>query len=48
MIKGDYAQLYPQVSKLIEDRMRAICEHICQMNGAECEFTYTHEFAPHL
>ena len=26
--------------------MRAICENICHMNGAEYEFTYTHEFAP--
>ena len=30
----------------IEERMRSICEHICVMNGAECEFIYTHEFAP--
>lgn len=46
VIKGDCRSFTPQVSQLIEDRMRAICEHICQMNGAECEFTYTHEFAP--
>lgn len=46
VIKGDTRSFTPEVSKLIEDRMRAICEHICEMNGSECEFTYTHEFAP--
>ena len=46
VIRGDTRSFTPEVSKLIEDRMRAICEHICQMNGAECEFIYTHEFAP--
>ena len=45
-ILGDTRSCTPQIQKLIEDRMRAICENICHMNGAECEFTYTHEFAP--
>lgn len=46
VIRGDTRSFTPEVSKLIEDRMRAVCTHICQMNGAECEFTYTHEFSP--
>ena len=46
VIKGDTRSFSPEVSKLIEERMRAICEHICSMNNSECEFTYTHEFAP--
>lgn len=45
-ILGDTRSCTPQIQRLIEDRMRAICENICRMNGAECEFTYTHEFAP--
>ena len=35
-----------EMQKLIEDRMRAICIYTCEMNGATCEFTYTHEFIP--
>ena len=46
VIKGDTRSLNPQVSKLIEERMESICRHICEMNQSECEFTYTHEFAP--
>ena len=46
VIKGDCRSFTPEVSRLIESRMRTICEHICRMNGVECEFTYTHEFAP--
>lgn len=46
IIKGDTRSFTPEVSKLIEERMKAIVKHICQMNGAEYEFTYTHEFAP--
>ncbi|WP_273838860.1 M20 aminoacylase family protein [Providencia rettgeri] len=45
-IKGDTRSYDPQAQKLIETRMRSICEHICAMNDAECEFEYTHEFAP--
>ena len=26
--------------------MREISEGICRMHGADCEFSYTHEFAP--
>jgi hippurate hydrolase len=26
--------------------MRTISEAICAMHGAQCEFSYTHEFAP--
>lgn len=44
-IRGDARNFDPKVSALIEKRMRAICEHICAMNEAECEVIYTHEFA---
>ncbi len=46
IIRGDTRSFKPEVSQLIEARMREISEHICWMNGAECEFTYTHEFTP--
>ncbi len=46
VIKGDTRSFKPEVSALIEKRMKAICEHICSMNDAECEFIYTHEFSP--
>ena len=45
-IKGDTRSYAPETQRMIEERMRSICEHICAMNGAECEFVYTHEFAP--
>lgn len=45
-IKGDTRSFKPEVQKLLEDRMRKICESICKMHGAECEFEYTHEFSP--
>nr|WP_237727381.1 M20/M25/M40 family metallo-hydrolase [Cronobacter dublinensis] len=31
---------------MLEERMRVICESICHMHNAECEFIYTHEFSP--
>jgi amidohydrolase len=45
-IKGDTRSYSPEVQALLEKRMRAICEGICQMHGAECVFEYTHEFTP--
>ncbi|WP_042476408.1 M20 aminoacylase family protein [Bacillus ndiopicus] len=45
-IKGDTRSFTPEVQKLLEERMRSICEGICAMHGAECEFEYTHEFSP--
>lgn len=45
-ISGDTRSFSTEVQELIETRMRSISEGICQMNGAECEFEYTHEFAP--
>ena len=45
-ILGDTRSYTPSMRKLIESRMRDICEGICKMHGAGCEFTYTHEFAP--
>ena len=38
--------LHRRCRSLLKNRMEAICKHICEMNGLECEFTYTHEFAP--
>lgn len=46
VIKGDTRSYTTEVSKLLEDRMRTISEGICKINGAECQFEYTHEFAP--
>ena len=31
---------------LIESRMRAVCQGICDANGVSCDFLYTHEFTP--
>lgn len=45
-ILGDTRSCTNEVQELIETRMRAICESTCSMNGAACEFVYTHEFAP--
>lgn len=45
-IKGDVRSYSPSVQALAESRMRAVSEHICSLNGADCEFSYTHEFAP--
>ncbi|MGI6203842.1 MAG: amidohydrolase [Anaerovoracaceae bacterium] len=45
-ILGDTRSYSPEMQALIEERMRSICGHICEMNGAGCEFEYTHEFAP--
>lgn len=46
VIKGDTRSYTPEVQRLLEERMRTISEGICKMNGAECQFEYTHEFAP--
>jgi len=46
VIKGDTRSYTPEVQKLLEERMRTISEGICKLNGAECQFEYTHEFAP--
>ena len=45
-IKGDTRSYDPAVQKMLERRMRDICIGICEMNGAACDFSYTHEFAP--
>lgn len=47
-IKGDTRSFTPEVQKLIEDRMKKVCEGICDFYGAECQFKYTHEFSPTL
>ena len=46
VITGDVRSCVPEVQRLIESRMRDICESICQMNHAACDFSYTHEFKP--
>ncbi|MBP6344642.1 MAG: amidohydrolase [Neisseriaceae bacterium] len=45
-IKGDTRSYSVAVQTLLATRMRAICEGICHMHGAQCDFEYTHEFAP--
>lgn len=45
---GDTRSYSPVMQQLIEDRMRVICEKTCELNGAGCDFSYTHEFAPTL
>lgn len=47
-IKGDTRSFTLEVQKLIETRMKKICEGICEVYGAECQFEYTHEFSPTL
>lgn len=48
VIKGDTRSYTPAIQALLETRMREISEGICRTHGAECEFHYTHEFAPTL
>lgn len=45
-IKGDTRSYTPEVQRLLETRMREICQGIAAAHGASCEFEYTHEFAP--
>lgn len=45
-IKGDTRSYSPKVQALLEARMRTLSESICGMHDAECDFSYTHEFAP--
>lgn len=46
VIKGDTRSCTPEVQALLETRLRALCQGICQAHGAECSVAYTHEFAP--
>lgn len=46
VIKGDTRSYDPAVQKMLAARMREISEGICRMHGAECDFSYTHEFEP--
>ena len=45
-ILGDTRSTTPEAQRMIEERMEALCRNICAAYGAECEFTYTHEFVP--
>ncbi len=46
VIKGDTRSDDPAVQALLEARLRALCNGICQAHGASCTVEYTHEFAP--
>jgi hippurate hydrolase len=46
VIKGDTRSYDVEVQALLELRLREICMGVCQAHGVECEFEYTHEFAP--
>lgn len=46
VIKGDTRSYTPEVQRLLEQRMRSVCEGICAAHGAQCTFEYTHEFVP--
>lgn len=46
VITGDTRSYSPDIQAMLEQRMRKICESICSMHDAECEFEYTHEFSP--
>lgn len=45
-ILGDTRSFATDVQVQLESRMRSVVEGICQANGADYEFEYTHEFAP--
>ena len=45
-IVGDCRTYNREVQKVIEERMRAIVQHICEMNGCEWELKYDHVFIP--
>lgn len=45
-ILGDTRSTTPEAQRVIEERMETLCQNICAAYGAECEFTYTHEFVP--
>lgn len=46
LIKGDTRSCSPEVQALLEARLRALCQGICQAHGAACSVRYTHEFVP--
>lgn len=46
VIRGDTRSYTPEVQALLEARLRALCEGICQAHGARCTVDYTREFAP--
>ncbi|MFZ4286654.1 M20 aminoacylase family protein [Variovorax sp. HJSM1_2] len=46
IIKGDTRSYDPQVQATLARRMREICEGICRLHGAECQFDYSFEFEP--
>lgn len=45
-LSGDVRAYLPKVRELVEDRMREICRHICEMNDMAFEFEYVHAFVP--
>ncbi len=45
-IKGDTRSTDPVSQKIVERRMREICEGICAVNESDCDFKFTYEFIP--
>ena len=45
-IKGDTRSFDAGVQRLLEQRMREICQGICAAHGATCTVDYSHEFTP--
>ena len=43
---GDCRTYDPAVQEIIENRMRTIVQHVCEMNGCEWELIYDRVFAP--
>ncbi|WP_430785439.1 amidohydrolase [Actinoplanes sp. G11-F43] len=46
VIRGDTRSFRPEVSALLEHRIRRIAEGVCAAHGATATVTYTHEFTP--
>jgi amidohydrolase len=46
VIRGDTRSFTPEVSELLENRIRRLVEGIAHSHGATCEVTYTREFQP--
>ena len=46
VITGDCRSYNTDVQSQIERRLQAVCENICEANGAACEFSYRNSFSP--
>ncbi len=45
-LSGDVRAYSPEVQRLVEKRMREVCQHICEMHDMTFEFEYIHAFVP--